>query len=501
MRRSEAQVVSWEILARVSVATLVRDLGGPGSGRYPKGSHDNVGGDQGLDKDHPLYGAPEGIHTPEMQQKMIAHLEKATGQEFKAHGSVSRGNNSPNDMDIAVKDPTEGMTKEQTEKYWEHQSDLAHEAEGEIHAKLQRGEITQQEAMEQMYGGEGAPPGSIEHEMERLGFEVHHNAEWLGIMATSWKHKKTGHVVDIWQKHPDEDFYGLRAAGGPGSGRYPKGSGKNPQAEGAIQDTVKQLAAAIPPWKRIHAAADKHEAKLMSHVEDAFDTGRKTVAKSTLVSALKKGHQSAEELMDTAVMAMKKAMGNGLEKILLDTMKEGGRVGANALNRPRHAMRAAQEDFTFDHRDVHAIDWAKAHAADLLDDLSETSREDIRDAITRALEGEIDLEEAADEILDAVGDKARARMITRTESMRAVSEGQRQAWGQAKDNGLLSGDETRVWIITPYEACPECEALDGQEAPLDGTYPGGIEGPPLHPNCRCTEGIGSLDGGVDEEEE
>lgn len=98
---------------------------------------------------------------------------------------------------------------------------------------------------------------------------------------------------------------------------------------------------------------------------------------------------------------------------------------------------------------------------------------------------------AYQDILDAVGDEARANVIARTESMRAANGGQREAWLQAVDSGLLSGRARRTWIATPDEGvCPLCEALDGQTADLDGEYPDdGGDGPPLHPNCRCTEGV------------
>lgn len=82
-------------------------------------------------------------------------------------------------------------------------------------------------------------------------------------------------------------------------------------------------------------------------------------------------------------------------------------------------------------------------------------------------------------------------------TMAAANEGQRQAWDQAVDDGLLTGDERREWIATE-DACPECEALDGALADLDGEYPDeGGGGPPLHPNCRCTEGISAMRGAQD----
>jgi RNA:NAD 2'-phosphotransferase (TPT1/KptA family) len=153
-----------------------------------------------------------------------------------------------------------------------------------------------------------------------------------------------------------------------------------------------------------------------------------------------------------------------------------------------HRTLATKLKTSFDAKNSNAATWALTHATQIADDISQTSKDNIALAVARAQE-EGDLNEQYDEILDAVGDEARASLIARTESMTAVNEGQRDAWDQALEKGLLTEDNRVVWIATS-DACPECEELDGEERTLDGEYPGdGGDGPPLHPNCRCTEGI------------
>ena len=143
--------------------------------------------------------------------------------------------------------------------------------------------------------------------------------------------------------------------------------------------------------------------------------------------------------------------------------------------------------FTFDSASDEAIAWADRHAAELIDGITETSREAINNAIAEALEHGTDPYE---EILEAVGDEARARLIAHHEVMTAVHEGQREAWRQATDEGLLSEGLKRTWIATPDgKLCAICEGLDGKTADLDGEYEGGIDGPPAHVACRCTEGL------------
>lgn len=86
---------------------------------------------------------------------------------------------------------------------------------------------------------------------------------------------------------------------------------------------------------------------------------------------------------------------------------------------------------------------------------------------------------------------ARARTVARTETMRAVQEGQRQSWTQAAEQGILRSDRTRKqWVTAADErVCPVCAPMDGVTTPLDEPWQTS-EGPvsipsETHPNCRC----------------
>jgi hypothetical protein len=69
--------------------------------------------------------------------------------------------------------------------------------------------------------------------------------------------------------------------------------------------------------------------------------------------------------------------------------------------------------------------------------------------------------------------------------MRASNEGQKQLWDQAREKGLLTGEEKKVWMTA--DPCPICADLEGQTVPLSEDF--SIGGPPAHPNCRCTTGL------------
>jgi hypothetical protein len=97
-------------------------------------------------------------------------------------------------------------------------------------------------------------------------------------------------------------------------------------------------------------------------------------------------------------------------------------------------------------------------------------------------------------------DSTRAEMIARTESAFAYTGGQIEAW---KQTGVVVG---KRWVLSP-DACEFCEAaadeygdnpvgldetfydmddsLEGADGgALDFSYRN-VDGPPLHPNCRC----------------
>lgn len=84
--------------------------------------------------------------------------------------------------------------------------------------------------------------------------------------------------------------------------------------------------------------------------------------------------------------------------------------------------------------------------------------------------------------------RQRAETIARTETIRAGREGRKATWDQARAEGFLTDDTKQRWVVTDDDRlCPACEPLDGVEVGLGESFPhGGGDGPPLHPNCRCT---------------
>lgn len=212
--------------------------------------------------------------------------------------------------------------------------------------------------------------------------------------------------------------------------------------------------------------------------------------------------------------------------------------GGNASSTLRVAL---LKRFRFDKTQPQAIEWSRRYAAQLVTNLSSRARTSVRIAVTRGFQEGLTVRHTARVIKDSVGlsekqtnavinlrtkliestggkvkagsktikipkgglnvkqienalnqyadrlTKQRALDIARTETMRVANEGQRQTWIQAINRGELSGREKRVWITA--DPCPICAALEGATAPIFGAFPGGLEGPPAHTKCECTQGL------------
>jgi hypothetical protein len=211
-----------------------------------------------------------------------------------------------------------------------------------------------------------------------------------------------------------------------------------------------------------------------------------------------KSLHGVELVMDSALKAMTMALDATLPGVLLKTHNESAaeayrRVQAQVA-KPRAAAAApVRVKAAFDVTNPAAVAWAKAHAAELIDGIEETTRADIKRLVEDAFDEEVEVYDLADQIAEVIGDSARAEEIARTETMTASNVGQQNAWDQAVDDGLLTGDELQEWIVTPDDRlCPVCDGLDGEQAELGGMFEADGEqydGPPAHPNCRCTVGL------------
>lgn len=96
----------------------------------------------------------------------------------------------------------------------------------------------------------------------------------------------------------------------------------------------------------------------------------------------------------------------------------------------------------------------------------------------------------------------RAMVIARYEVAKALADAQRLLWAQQQQDGDVSRYAVRVWRLHKDERlCKVCRPLNGRRASIrsnnEGYFIKGlgrVEGPPIHPQCRCYEEL--IDQGV-----
>jgi hypothetical protein len=142
---------------------------------------------------------------------------------------------------------------------------------------------------------------------------------------------------------------------------------------------------------------------------------------------------------------------------------------------------------------------ARRSSARLAGQIAGTTRDRVKEIVAKGLEEGQTNQEIADQIEARGFDPKRAMMIARTEGTRALNDGQIVVW---KQSGSVSG---KKWLVAP-EACPFCTAVgkEVEEKSIDEAFYkvgdtvtdsdgntlsidfANVDGPPLHPNCRCT---------------
>jgi len=188
---------------------------------------------------------------------------------------------------------------------------------------------------------------------------------------------------------------------------------------------------------------------------------------------------------------------------------------------------------TFDLIDERAVTWASKRAGELVVEITDQMRMNIRNTVTSSTLGDMTWQQASEEIkavipltsrdaeavskfynrsldrflkkaipLDKAKEKAnllrnnyadkllqsRANTIARTEIASAASQGRLLGWEAGVESGLVDTASVKEWIAEP-SACEICADMDGKTIPWDDEFPAGVMMPPAHPNCRCSAAI------------
>lgn len=278
-------------------------------------------------------------------------------------------------------------------------------------------------------------------------------------------------------------------------------------------------------WQKLHKLAAKASNAYASGLIHYIEKQKKQVDIQGLVAAIEKGN----------VAAATKAIGNamGVDPFVdVDEIREIGlakliKVSAEVEAKALKTAGVLSGKLRFDLVDPLAVAWAKQGAGELIKYVSQTQKDVVKLIISNAIQNGVPPRIAAREIktyigllpqhakavmdamararaagmsearVTAMGDRYarrlhvyRARMIARTETIRAAFKGARSTWAAAAAQGLFDASRAGVrWVTGPNErTCPVCLALNGKirRAGPGDTFPGGYRQPPdPHPHCTC----------------
>lgn len=225
--------------------------------------------------------------------------------------------------------------------------------------------------------------------------------------------------------------------------------------------------------KRIAGILTEHLSALGDSVSDQIINERKETVQKQFAKSKNDTMFNVKRLLAKLDISFE-----AIEEQLLDGIRE---VASSAASAAAKALRIKDVDI-LSLANTRAEKWADGHAAELIKDFADTTRDLLRGSIIEAEQQGWSNEELAKDLRDNYAfSKQRADTIARTELKTADSEGAIAGW---RASGLKMKKE---WIRSANDAeCDICESNEMQGAiDLDDTFDSGDDTSPAHPNCEC----------------
>lgn len=279
-------------------------------------------------------------------------------------------------------------------------------------------------------------------------------------------------------------------------------------------------------WRLVHRIADAATLSVSRAVAYALRAPVEETDYDALVDRLTHGDvDGAVAAVDLAALSTR--LTSKVWPLLFETFRRAGDIVTRQARAGGIQKASARVSTAFNATNPHAVAWAEKHAARLVVDVTQSTRDGIRTLVRDAFVKQIPPRTLAKQIRVLIGPtkqqigaiirqrdrwiadglsadtiqsrlaragataiRDRALTIARTETMFASNSGQLAAWGQARSEGLIDSELVKEWIITPDSAlCEICAPLEGMQVGMDDDFPGGVQNPPLHVNCRCAAGL------------
>jgi hypothetical protein len=280
-----------------------------------------------------------------------------------------------------------------------------------------------------------------------------------------------------------------------------------------------------PEWLYIHQAADKFIKQLTNGTALILTDLQKEIVISDIEKALAEGDPAFiidsidwADAFDIRLLKLHESVANSIMAL----------TGAEAWKR-------LDIPISFNLRNPYAEKWVSEHGAELVTAVSKETKLAIRSIVhdgfksgfppremakrirpmigltdrnaNAALRYWLALNEDAKDLtaqrVDSMADgyarrllRRRAMNIARTETINSANQGTLSAWNTAKDDGFILPESQKEWIAATQSdrLCVHCRPMDGQKVNLDEkfhskTLSKDVDGPTLHPQCRCSVGL------------
>jgi len=279
-------------------------------------------------------------------------------------------------------------------------------------------------------------------------------------------------------------------------------------------------------WRKLHFIADRAEPRVRKAFFQALDKIRSNSKLNEIAVLVELG--DADRIITAlgldSLAEELKPLTQSLRRVLEDSAKIA----------PDSLPVAIRSKIAFDLINPRTVEFIRGYELNLIQNISDKTRESIRHVVATAAERGGSTVVQAKYIRDSIGllprqaqalrnyeqmlmsegrtpkqvskmvERMRARkltyrakMISRTETIRSANRGQLALWNQAAEQGLLDASSVRVnWVVTDDDRlCEICNSLKDASVELNGQFTTTIERvkanpqtfseqtPPIHPQC------------------
>jgi hypothetical protein len=231
-----------------------------------------------------------------------------------------------------------------------------------------------------------------------------------------------------------------------------------------------------------------------------------------IAAAIRREPVPTRQTVDAAMKLLRESKWNAelvqaMQPYMSRALRFGAELGKSTVMQIAKSRVVAEIGWTSDELKEYVERASVRLSSDIAGGVNDTTEVRLRDLIGDGIEKGEDSRQLATRIEDWIDEsdeddetiRNRARTIARTEAARASSTAEQDAW---RSTGIVKG---KTWLLAP-DPCPFCEAaaeeFGTQAVDLDEPFYrkgdvltagdksitldySDVNGPPLHPNCRC----------------